>query len=171
MMRDRARIGCAVALLAGAIACNGSEVPSSRDGGAPSERSPPPAPAPHEAREAYDSVTLTEARPAGNVTLDAALLESPALRYDVVDVRNPDRRELSIAVALRMPGSGEVRPLGAVSLFPPDQGGTFTLRLPDELRREAADADANPVIVFRMEPTAAAGATRSVTITGLRDGS
>lgn len=83
--------------------------------------------------EAADTLTLDADNPRGSIPIDpgeAAGAELLLMR--VADVVNPDRQEIAISASLEDPTAeppGSEIKIGAVALFPVDQGGTFSLRL------------------------------------------
>lgn len=84
--------------------------------------------------EATDTLTLYADSPRASIPIDAGdVADAELLLVTVAEVVNPDRREIAISVSLEdradeRLGTGVT--IGAIALFPVDQGGTFSLRLP-----------------------------------------
>jgi hypothetical protein len=81
-----------------------------------------------------DSLRLSADQPWSALSLPAhALAEAQLVYFTIGEVRNPDGQPLGVQAALRMADRTEA--VGAVALFPVDQGGRFTLRLPPVARQ------------------------------------
>jgi hypothetical protein len=101
----------------------------------------------------------------------SAAAEADVVLLTVVDVVNPDRRGIDIEVAIQGPDSAIQRvPLGSIALFPVDQGGTFSLRLPPAALHllRTGDGPVNLLVTLAPDPEAGLTDRRSLRITEVR---
>ena len=110
-----------------------------------------------ETRVMPDTVILSAARPEARLPLSAMNLASnvSVLTFSVLSVQNPKKLPLEIALGFDDGSKREIRDIGQIALFPPDQPGRFALRIPAEIQKLLAGRTAEPyflVISLVAEP-------------------
>jgi len=121
-----------------------------------------------------DSLTLSAGQPRLTLSLpDSLTPDKDVLLLTITDVRNPDHRPVSLDVALEAPGDTAPLSVGAVALFPVDQGGTFALRLPAAARElllgpRSRASQARVIVTLSPDPRDQAADRRALTVAGLR---
>jgi hypothetical protein len=133
-----------------------------------------PSPRPSAATEKpvmADTVTLSARNPRAVIPLSQARLAgADVLMLSVVKVVNPRMRPVDLAVGVIGRDTTRREEIGHVALFPSNQPGRFTLRVPASVQRLLASSDAEPYsLVVELLPDSAAGGPdeRIVTIGGI----
>jgi hypothetical protein len=117
-----------------------------------------------------ETMRLSAALPSATIQVPVDLERPDALTFTVSEVRNPAGSAIRITVSLRMQDdTTRSVHLGAVALFPVDQGGTFSLRLPPEASELLARPRRTPVqlqVTLVAEPPPPNGATEPALVIG-----